>query len=217
MNLTQLAFLEASAGTGTPNGGSSIWLMVVMLVGIVLIFFFMSRSQKKRDQEIRAMRDGLVVGDEITTIGGIIGKIVSIKEETCMIETGKDKTRIRILKSAVRCVDVPAEAERAAQAALKAEEEKKAAEEAAAAEAAAVAMTGGKKKKKKKSRPAPETSDALTETSAEETPVVAAEAAADGTADAAADGSAAESDPVAEEPTAENTPAEEGKDPTQEA
>ena len=54
-------------------------------------------------------RNALEVGDEITTIGGIIGKIVSIKEETCMIETGHDRMKIRILKSAVRCVDVKAE------------------------------------------------------------------------------------------------------------
>ena len=49
-----------------------------------------------------------MVGDEITTIGGIIGKIISIKEETLMIETGHDRTKIRILKSAVRNVDVHA-------------------------------------------------------------------------------------------------------------
>ena len=55
------------------------------------------------------MRNGLQVGDEITTIGGIIGKIVSIKEETVMIETGHDRTKIRILRSAVRNVDVHAE------------------------------------------------------------------------------------------------------------
>jgi len=56
------------------------------------------------------MRNNLQVGDEITTIGGIIGKIVSIKEETCIIETGRDGVRMRILRSAVRCVDVPANA-----------------------------------------------------------------------------------------------------------
>ena len=54
------------------------------------------------------MRNKLMVGDEITTIGGIIGKIISIKEETVMIETGHDRTKIRILKSAVRNVDVHA-------------------------------------------------------------------------------------------------------------
>ena len=55
------------------------------------------------------MRDSLAVGDEVTTIGGIIGKIISIKEETVLLETSGDKTKIRILKSAVKCVDVKAE------------------------------------------------------------------------------------------------------------
>ena len=55
------------------------------------------------------MRDALQVGDEITTIGGLIGKIVSIKDETLVMETSRDGTKIRILRSAVRCVDVPAE------------------------------------------------------------------------------------------------------------
>jgi preprotein translocase subunit YajC len=55
------------------------------------------------------MRDSLQVGDEITTIGGIIGKVVSIKEETLVLETSHDRTRIRILKTAVSRVDVKAE------------------------------------------------------------------------------------------------------------
>ena len=54
------------------------------------------------------MRDSLAVGDEVTTIGGIIGKIVSIKGETFVLETTKDKTKIRFLKGAVRSVDVKA-------------------------------------------------------------------------------------------------------------
>ena len=55
------------------------------------------------------MRNNLTVGDEITTIGGIIGKIVSIKEETCVIETTHERTKIRILKTSVSRVDVKAE------------------------------------------------------------------------------------------------------------
>ena len=55
------------------------------------------------------MRANLQVGDEITTIGGIIGKVVSIKEETVLVETGRDKVRIRFLRSAIRSVDVKAE------------------------------------------------------------------------------------------------------------
>ncbi|MBR2987093.1 MAG: preprotein translocase subunit YajC [Clostridia bacterium] len=130
--------------------------MLLMLVGIVVLFyFFMIRPQRKQENEVKNMRDNLVVGDEITTIGGIIGKIVSIKEETCMIETGRDKTRIRILKSAVRCVDVPNEAARELLAKQRAEEaEKEAAERAEKEEAARKARLenaqSGKKGKKAK-------------------------------------------------------------------
>ena len=88
------------------GGFGSIILIGVMFVAL---YFFMIRPQKKQEKQIKDMRDSLQVGDEITTIGGIIGKIVSIKEETVMIETGHDRTKIRILKSAVRNVDVRAE------------------------------------------------------------------------------------------------------------
>ena len=91
--------LEGGAG-----GGS--WIYIVMLVLIVGMFFFMNRSQKKRDKEAQDMRDALQVGDEVTTIGGIIGKVVSIKEETFVLETTKEKTHIRFLKGAIRSVDV---------------------------------------------------------------------------------------------------------------
>ncbi|MGM9684462.1 MAG: preprotein translocase subunit YajC [Eubacteriales bacterium] len=86
-----------------------IGTFALIAVMFVALYFFMIRPQKKQEREINNMRDNLKVGDEITTIGGIIGKIVSIKEETLMLETGHDRTKIRILKSAVRCVDVHAE------------------------------------------------------------------------------------------------------------
>ena len=99
----------ASAGATEPTLLQQ-WSMPIMLVLMfVVLYFFMIRPQKKQEKETQAMRNNLQVGDEITTIGGIIGKIVSIKEETCMIETGHDRTKIRILKSAVRNVDVKAE------------------------------------------------------------------------------------------------------------
>ncbi len=93
--------------TGAAGGSGT---MMILMIGVLLLvmYFFMIRPQRKQEKETNAMRNGLQVGDEITTIGGIIGKIVSIKGETCMIETGKDRTKIRILKSAVKCVDVPA-------------------------------------------------------------------------------------------------------------
>ena len=87
----------------------SIFSIVIIVVMFVALYFFMIRPQKKQEKEVANMRNNLQVGDEITTIGGIIGKIVSIKEETVMIETGHDRTKIRILRTAVRCVDVHAE------------------------------------------------------------------------------------------------------------
>jgi preprotein translocase subunit YajC len=89
------------------SGG--LFSIIIILVMFVVLYFFMFRPQKKQEREIANMRNNLQVGDEITTIGGIIGKIVSIKEETLMIETGHDRARIRILKTAVRTVDVHAE------------------------------------------------------------------------------------------------------------
>jgi preprotein translocase subunit YajC len=84
--------------------------MILMLGGLLVVMYFvMIRPQKKQEKEQNDMRNNLAVGDEITTIGGIIGKIVSIKEETCVIETSHERTKIRILKTAVSRVDVKAE------------------------------------------------------------------------------------------------------------
>lgn len=85
-------------------------MTLVMLVGVVVVFyFFMYRPQKKQEKQAAEMMNNLAIGDEITTIGGIIGRVVRIKDDTCVIETSKDGTKIRILKSAIKSVDVKAE------------------------------------------------------------------------------------------------------------
>lgn len=84
----------------------SVLMLVAILVGG---YFLIIRPQKKQEKEVQSMRNNLQVGDEITTIGGIIGKVVRIKDETCVIETGHDRVKIRILKSAISTVDVKAE------------------------------------------------------------------------------------------------------------
>ncbi len=100
----------AEEGAPTTGGGMDVIFQVgIIVVMFAALYFFMIRPQKKQEKETNAMRNNLVVGDEITTIGGIIGKIVSIKEETCVIETGRERTTMRILKSAVARVDVHAE------------------------------------------------------------------------------------------------------------
>ena len=107
--MQNLVFLLEAAADGTTNNvspASGIITWVIMIVLLIGMFFFTSRSNKKREKEAADMRDNLQVGDEVTTIGGIIGKVVSIKEETFVLETTKEKTHIRFLKAAIRSVDV---------------------------------------------------------------------------------------------------------------
>ena len=94
----------------TGNGTVDLLITFGMIaVMIVVFYFFAIRPQKKQEKEANAMRNSLQVGDEITTIGGIIGKVVSIKDETLVLETTRDGTKIRILKTAIRSIDVHAE------------------------------------------------------------------------------------------------------------
>ena len=106
--------------------GSIVW--IGLIIAMVVMLVVSSRQRKKQDQEAASMRDNLTVGDEVTTIGGIIGKVVSIKEETFVLETTKDRTKIRFLKGAIRSVDVKIADVAAANAEAKAAEETKAEE-----------------------------------------------------------------------------------------
>ena len=92
--MLQTLFLTA---TGTDNSGSMLITFGLMAVLFIVFYFFGIRPQKKQEKETAQMRNNLQVGDEITTIGGIIGKVISIKDETCVIETSRDGTKIRIL------------------------------------------------------------------------------------------------------------------------
>ena len=96
--------------TAAEAAGSASWISTIgMVVAFFLVFYFMAiRPQKKQEKQANEMRNALTAGDEITTIGGIIGRVVKVTEETLVIETGKDRTKLHILKSAVRSVDVHA-------------------------------------------------------------------------------------------------------------
>lgn len=95
---------------GATGGGLGSFLpMILIVVAMVAMLWFTSRSNKKQEKQAQDMRDSLQVGDEITTIGGIIGKVISIRDETVLIETSHDRTKIRLLKSAISKVDVKAE------------------------------------------------------------------------------------------------------------
>ncbi len=69
---------------------------------ILIFYFFMIRPQRKRDKEEREMRNSIQAGDEICTIGGFIGKVVSVKDDTLVIESSADRTRLRLYRWAIR-------------------------------------------------------------------------------------------------------------------
>ena len=88
-----------------------MWGTIGMLALIVVFFyFFLIRPQKKQEKAANDMRNSLEIGDEIVTIGGIVGQVISIKTDTITIVTSKDRTKIRFLKSAIRDVTVKANA-----------------------------------------------------------------------------------------------------------
>ena len=105
----------------TTTTGSGMLPIFAFAGVLVLMYFMMIRPQKKKEKEDAAMRDALAVGDEVTTIGGIIGKVVAINEPTFVLETTKDRTHIRFLKGAIRSVDVKVADIAAAQASEKTE------------------------------------------------------------------------------------------------
>ena len=111
--------------------------MIIMLVAMVAIFYFMLiRPEKKRKKEAENMRSALKVGDQITTIGGVIGTVVSVKDDKFVIETSADQVRIEFTKWAISSND-------SADAAAK-EKAKKDAEAKAKAKAAKKAEKAGK-------------------------------------------------------------------------
>ena len=89
-----------------PVNGFVTFAMIGVM--ILVFYFFIIRPQKKQEQKDSEMRSSLSEGDEVTTIGGIIGKVISIKDETFVLETTRDKTKIRFLKGAIRSIDVKA-------------------------------------------------------------------------------------------------------------
>ncbi len=111
------------------NPSSPTFSLVLMVLFIVMIYFMMIRPQRKKEKADQEMRESLRVGDEIITIGGIIGKVEKITEKTVIISTTAGKNKIEFLKSAIASVSSkdPAGAKAAAkEEAKEAEEEKKA-------------------------------------------------------------------------------------------
>lgn len=143
MNLLTLSLFGGAAAEGGAAGGTNP-MSLIMIVGMVALMYFMVlRPQKKRQKEEQEMRDSIQIGDEIVTIGGIMGRVVTVKDDSIVIETGTDRTKIKFLKSAIQtnqtANDRMAAEKKAAEDAKKAQSEKNAIDQA----------VNGKKKKTK--------------------------------------------------------------------
>lgn len=85
-------------GTATGSGASMIIMIVIM---IAIFYFFMIRPENKKKKQAEEMRSSLAVGDLVTTIGGIVGRIVAVKSETIVFETSEDRVRMEVTKWAI--------------------------------------------------------------------------------------------------------------------
>ena len=101
----QTIFRTLEAATAVDTAGSSIMMIGMILVMVAVFYFFLYRPQKKQEKETQEMRNSIEIGDAISTVGGIIGVVVRIKDEMLLIESGADRTRIQIQKWAVRGVE----------------------------------------------------------------------------------------------------------------
>lgn len=116
-----------------PSPAGSLFSTVLMLVMMLAIFYFMLiRPENKRKKEAEQMRSSVKTGDKITTIGGILGTVVSVKEDRVVIETGSDQVRVELAKWSISSNETAAEAARAeAKKAQEAKAKAKAAKKAA--------------------------------------------------------------------------------------
>ncbi len=94
-----------------PENGSGLSLIILMVVMLVVLYFTSIRPENKRRKEAEKMRSELAVGDVITTIGGVVGTICAVKENTIVIETGADRVRVEFSKWAVSSKGAPTTSE----------------------------------------------------------------------------------------------------------
>ena len=113
-----LYFLEGTEAAAPAGGGFATILMLVVMVAV--FYFMLIRPENKRKKEAEAMRSAMKVGDKITTIGGVCGVVVDIKEDKFVIETSADRVRVEFAKWALSTNETGAE--RAKEEARKADE-----------------------------------------------------------------------------------------------
>lgn len=100
--LTGCMSATTTSADGTATTASSPWSMIIMIVLMVVVFyFFLIRPERKKKKEAEELRSSISVGDTITTIGGIMGRVVAVKSESIVFETSEDRVRMEVTKWAV--------------------------------------------------------------------------------------------------------------------
>ena len=101
--LLTFAMVGAAGAEGAEGAQSGSMSMILMMVALfAAMYFFTIRPQKKQQKMEQEIRENTQIGDEITTIGGICGKVVSVKDDTIVIETGSDRVKIKFKKYAIQ-------------------------------------------------------------------------------------------------------------------
>ena len=98
-------FGGGAAGTGAEGGaaaGGSPMSLILMVGFFAVMYFVMIRPQKKKQKEEQQMRDSIQIGDDITTIGGIMGRVVTVKEDSIVLETGADRVKMKFQRWAIQ-------------------------------------------------------------------------------------------------------------------
>lgn len=103
MNMLTTALLAVNSADAAAGGPMAMIVSFMPFILILAVFYFMMiRPQRKREKEIQDMRSRLEVGDEVITSGGIIGLVVSIREDSIVLETGNDRSKIRVARWAIQ-------------------------------------------------------------------------------------------------------------------
>lgn len=99
-------FMLDATAAADPAAQGGMMATIVSFAPLILIFvvmyFLMIRPQRKREKQTQEMRSKIEVGDEIVTAGGIVGRVVSIREDSVVLETGSDRSKIRIMRWAIQ-------------------------------------------------------------------------------------------------------------------
>ena len=96
--------IQFLSSTMDPTTMSNVSMIAMLVIMFAVMYFLLYRPQKKQQKKDAEMRNSLEIGDEVTTIGGIVGRVIALKEDTFVLETGSDRTKIRFRRAAVQAV-----------------------------------------------------------------------------------------------------------------